>query len=209
MSGTAPAGRQRGTWGRAARSGHGYVVRWLLTLALIVGAGTAGTMVSLAGAQGSSAVDRESSRFASDAEMASWTMLGVTSGVMLNGEPMMTVVGLDRTWSLDLPLLAGALPRGPHEVAIGPAVASARGLWVGDTVEVGGVISPPRRARVTAIMVFPTLEPSGAGWVGSGAGLLLPEAALDGTRLGVAVRSLVSFIDLTALARPAHRLRTE
>lgn len=142
--------------------------------------------------------------------MESWTALGLLNEVSIDGEPAMSVAGLDRTSRVDLPLRAGALPRAADEVAIGAAMAKSRDLAVGDTVELEGAIA--RRATVSGIVVFPTLGPFLADRVGAGTGVLLPEAAfndLAGPYEGADVRDLATFIgvDLRGGADDAARTR--
>ena len=158
-------------------------------------------------------LDAAEGMFEDDPDVATWTALELLNEVSLDGEPMMTVVGLDRTSDLDLPVLAGALPRADDEVAVGATVASARGLAVGDTVELGGVVDPPRQATVTGLVVFPTLGPFETERIGTGTGLLLAETAFDslsGPYGKADVRDLATFIGVDlhdAADTPATRTR--
>ncbi|HEX5097326.1 MAG TPA: FtsX-like permease family protein, partial [Acidimicrobiia bacterium] len=131
-----------------------------------------------------------------DADVESWTALGLLNELSLNGQPMMSVIGFDRASDVDLPVLDGALPRGVDQVAIGAAVARAMNLAVGDAVDLGGAFAG-RRATVSGIVVFPTLGPFMADRVGAGTGLLVSETAFEDVRGPYAnadVRDLATFV---------------
>ncbi len=167
--------------------GGGAVVVGVLLAALVFGASQA-TLVSTprwygwpwdvatmtGGGYGDLDLARAEEALADDPDIESWTVLGFLSEVALNGEPMLTMFGFDRTADLDLPLVDGVLPREDGEVAIGLGTARAHGLEVGDTVEIGGTFAP-RPATVTGIVVFPALGPFNSDRLGAGTGLLLPE----------------------------------
>ena len=110
-----------------------------------------------------------------DPAVDSWTVLGFVNEISLDGDPMMTMLGFEQTADLDLPVLEGALPTARDEVALGASTAAERGLAVGETVEIGGLVGPTE-ATITGIVVFPSLGPLFAERVGTGTGLLMPEA---------------------------------
>jgi ABC-type lipoprotein release transport system permease subunit len=71
---------------------------------------------------------------------------------------------------LTLPILAGRLPRGPDEVALGSRTARALGVEIGDTVGVAVPGSEPLVMRVVGRAVFPSVGASsrlGEGVVGT------------------------------------------
>ncbi len=102
-------------------------------------------------------------------------MLGFVNEISIDGDPMMTMLGFEQTADVDLPVLEGALPTADDEVALGASTAAERGLEVGDTVEIAGLVAPTE-ATITGIVVFPSLGPLFAERVGTGTGLLVPEA---------------------------------
>lgn len=136
--------------------------------------------------------------FDADPDIDTWAVLGFLNEVSLDGEPMMSVLGLERTSDVELPLLSGALPVGTDEVAIGATTAADRGLEVGDSAEIGGAFTP-FSVTITGLVVFPTLGPVLADRVGTGTGMLLPEALFEsGDRqyLAEAARGLATFVGI-------------
>ena len=129
-----------------------------------------------------------------DPAVGSWAALGLINDVVLNGEPTLTLVAFDRRSEVDLTLLAGQMPVRPDEVAVGATSAADRGLRVGDTVELGGVV-PQRRATVTGLVVFPALGAFEAERLGAGVGLLVSESALGDT-FGSELIASVAGVDL-------------
>ena len=114
-----------------------------------------------------------------DPDVAHWTTFGFLNEATLDGDPMMSVVGLERdTLDVDFPVLVGRLPIRADEVALGAVTARERGLSVGDTVRISGV-AEPAEAEVTGLVVFPTLGPLFAGEVSAGTGMLLPQAMVE------------------------------
>jgi putative ABC transport system permease protein len=147
-----------------------------------------------------------------DPAVDTWTALGFLNELSVDGEPVMSIVGVERqTPEVDIPLLSGELPRRSDEVALGSASARERGIDVGDTVSIGGPFEPVD-AAVTGIAVFPTIGPMFAGTVGSGDGLLVPQAMIDEVApVENAAISLATFVgvDLVGDADPAAVARIE
>jgi hypothetical protein len=132
-----------------------------------------------------------------------WTGLGFTNQVTLDGDPVLSVIGYDRTSTVDLPVVAGRLPTAAGEVALGARTAADQGLAVGDRVELGGDALPDQRptaATVVGLVVMPPLGPYQADRAAPGRGLLLPEAMFPADFL-VANLSFVG-IELADGARP-------
>ena len=111
------------------------------------------------------------------ADVASWTVLGFTSLVAIDGEPVMSVVGFDRSSTVDLPLVDGRLPSAADEVALGARTAADHGVGVGERV---GLTAPGLRfdATVTGLVVLPPLGPYLSDRAAPGTGMLLPEAMI-------------------------------
>jgi hypothetical protein len=150
--------------------------------------------------------------FDDDPAVDTWTAFGFLNEVSVNGDPMMSMIGVEReTPEVDFPLLAGELPRRSDEVALGPASARERGIDVGDTVTIGGPFEP-FDAAVTGIGVFPTIGPMFADTVGGGDGILVPQAMIDAVApVGSAATSQATFVgvDLVDDADPAAVARIE
>ncbi|CAN5660462.1 hypothetical protein BH20ACT2_BH20ACT2_23450 [soil metagenome] len=127
-----------------------------------------------------------------DPDVSSWTAIGFINVVSLDGQPLMSVYGLDRSSTFELPVVRGSLPMTDDEIALGTATAASRGLEVDDTVTLGGIFEP-REATVSGIVVFPTLGPILADRVSAGTGMLLPEALFDDEDLAGA-RGLAAFV---------------
>jgi hypothetical protein len=108
----------------------------------------------------------------------SWAGLGFTAA-SLNREPTPTLIALGGTSDVDLGVVEGRLPTGAREVALGTRTAADRGVDVGDTVRLGGEGVNTRRARVTGLVVLPTLGPYGSDRAAPGDGMLVPAAAFD------------------------------
>jgi hypothetical protein len=130
------------------------------------------------GGYGDLDVERAAQLLDADPDVRDWTHLAFISQVSLNGEPTTAVIAPGSGADPGLTLLSGALPGTAHEVAIGAATAKDRDVGVGDTVEIGGFVSP-RPAKVSGIVVFPTVGPFGSDRVSIGRGLLLPDALFD------------------------------
>ena len=123
-------------------------------------------------------VERAAQLLDADPDVRDWTHLAFISQVSLNGEPTTAVIAPGTGADPGLTLLSGALPGSGDEVAVGAATAKDRDVGVGDTVEIGGFVSP-RQAKVSGIVVFPTVGPFGSDRVSIGRGLLLPDALFD------------------------------
>ncbi len=166
------------------------------------------------GGYGDLDVDSAGHAFGADPAVDSWTVLGFTNEPSLNGEPMTTLVSFERTSDLDLTVLDGRLPTEDDEVAVGESTARSRRLHVGDAVDIGGA-EVPIRARISGIVVFPSLGPLLAERLSAGTGLLIPEAMFEaaaGRDNAQSLLGLATFvgIDLTERAdTPATRARLE
>lgn len=122
-------------------------------------------------------------------EVASWTGLAFTNSVTLDGEPVLSVIGLGGASTVDFAVVEGRLPAGERQVALGSRTADERGIGVGDVVKLAGDDFEPRRAEVTGLVVLPALGPFQSDRAGPGTGMLLPAAAFDAR----VVDGLVSF----------------
>lgn len=157
--------------------------------------------VAMMGGAGHGGVDLDAARPALDArsDVAGWTALGLTNGVV-DGEPVPTVVTYDDVSTVDVTLVSGRLPAGPHQLALAARTAQDLDVGVGDEVDLAGEAVRAGRATVTAIVVLPALGAYISDRAGPGTGALIPSAAIDA---GLAPR-LVTFlgIDLAAGADP-------
>jgi hypothetical protein len=145
-----------------------------------------------------------------DPAVAAWTAFGFLNEVSLDGEPTMSVVGIEReTPEVDFPVLEGDLPSRADEVAVGIRTAHERDIEVGDTVTIGGG-SESIEASVTGLLVFPTIGPMFAGSVGGGEGMLVPQAMIESASPETAA-DLATFVgvDLSADAGATDVARIE
>jgi hypothetical protein len=113
-----------------------------------------------------------------DPDVEDWTYLGFINQISLDGEPMAAVIDSGVGKRATITVLDGELPDAADEVAVGSATAEDRDLDVGDTVELGGMVTP-RPAVVTGIVVLPTLGPFVSDRVSAGVGLLVTDALFD------------------------------
>jgi hypothetical protein len=114
-------------------------------------------------------------------DVVSWTELGFTNDINIDGEPVLTVLAADLRAGVDVSVVEGRLPQGDREVALGTRTAAARGVGVGDTVELsGGPLDEPRRVTVTGLAVVPPLGSFQADRAGPGNGALLPATFHEG-----------------------------
>ncbi|MGH9182850.1 MAG: hypothetical protein ACRDZ9_03370 [Acidimicrobiales bacterium] len=134
-------------------------------------------------------------------DVESWTGLGFLNGITVEGEPVVSVVGLDERANVDFAVVEGRLPRDDDEVALGSRTAAERGKGVGDQVEVAGDPIAPRQVTVTGLAVLPPLGPYLADRTAPGTGMVLPvPATFDPT----AIAGNIAFvgIDLVPEGRP-------
>jgi putative ABC transport system permease protein len=108
-----------------------------------------------------------------------WTALAITNSVAVDGEPVVSMIGLGRGSDLHFAVAQGRLPVGDHEIALGKKTAAHHGVGVGDKVELRGDGFAPRRATVTGLAVFPALGPFQAERASPGDGMLLPAAMFN------------------------------
>jgi predicted lysophospholipase L1 biosynthesis ABC-type transport system permease subunit len=109
-------------------------------------------------------------------DVASWTALGFTQDVTIDDDPVLSMVGLDRSSTVDLPVVAGRLPTAAGEVALGSRTAADHDVGVGDRIEVGGETFGPQEVVVTGLVVLPPLGPFVSDRASPGVGMLMPEA---------------------------------
>jgi hypothetical protein len=144
-------------------------------------------------------------------DVASWTALGFTNQVTIDGDPVLAVMGLDRTSRVDLPLVDGRLPSGPDEVALGSRTAADHGLGVGDGVALGGEgVGGRREVAVAGLVVLPPLGPYQSDRAAPGTGILLPEAMVPRDRLETSVAFVgIDLVDGTDVAAAAADLQDD
>jgi FtsX-like permease family len=109
-------------------------------------------------------------------DVESWTVLGLTNIVSVDGEPVLSVIGRDERAGVDFSMVEGRLPRQAGEVALGSRTAAERGVGVGDEVTLTAEEVEPVRATVTGIVVLPPLGQFEADRTAPGTGMVLPAA---------------------------------
>lgn len=111
-------------------------------------------------------------------DVDSWTVVGFTNAVTVEGTPVLSVIGFERSSTVDFPLVDGRLPTSAEEVALGSLTARDLGVGVGDTVDVDGEGIGPRTLTVTGRVVLPPLGPYQADRAAPGTGMLVTERLL-------------------------------
>ncbi|MEJ7799036.1 MAG: FtsX-like permease family protein [Ilumatobacter sp.] len=127
-----------------------------------------------------------------DPRIAGWTALGLTPGINVDGGAIAAVITYDSPSDSDVVVTAGRLPRAVDEIALGSRSAAERGIGVGEEVSIEGDGLRVDRARVTGIVVLPSIGPFQADAATPGRGVLLPDDAFD-TEF---VSTLVSFVGI-------------
>ena len=125
-------------------------------------------------------------------DVESWTALGFTNAIAVEGKPVLSVIGLERSSTIDLPVVDGRLPTAADEVALGSLTARDLGVGVGDTVDVDGENVGPRTLTVTGRVVLPPLGPYQADRAAPGTGMLVTERLVDEDL----VRESVAFVGI-------------
>lgn len=135
-------------------------------------------------------LDREAVResLAGRDDVESWTELGFTTDVAVDGEPVLTVLAPEPRSGADLAVLEGRLPQDGDEVALGTRTAADAGVGVGDAVELTGPFDEPLRVRVTGLAVLPPLGQFQADRAGPGNG------AVVATAIDPAATGLLTFV---------------
>ena len=119
-------------------------------------------------------IEAAEQQLANDPDIQGWGVYGFLHEILVDGEPMITLLQFDHGTGASVSLLDGTLPDEPGEVAMGATTADELDLEVGDSVEIGdgeGAVIP---ARVTGIVVFPVLGPMLADRVATGTGVFVP-----------------------------------
>jgi FtsX-like permease family len=124
--------------------------------------------------------DRLRTRLDARDDIASWTGLGLTNDVSVDGQPVLAVVALDQRAGVDFSVVDGRPPRTENEVALGTRTADERGVGVGDRVELRGNGIEPHPVTVTGLAVLPPLGQFGADRAAPGEGMVLPAATFGG-----------------------------
>jgi hypothetical protein len=114
-----------------------------------------------------------------DPDVEAWGYYGFISAIAVDGEPIAALIDPVVGSGSEVTVIEGSLPTTADEVALAVTTASERGLDVGDTVELGGLVRPPRTATVTARVVLPTLGPFQSDRVSAGSGMLVPFALFE------------------------------
>ena len=120
-------------------------------------------------------------------DVRSWTALGFSSSILLDHDAVPALIGFDKGSALDVTVVRGRLPTAAGEVALGARTAAEHNLGLGDQVTVAGFEVASRHAKVTAIVVLPSLGPFQADRAAPGRGILIPEAMLKQPAVGRSV----------------------
>ncbi len=120
-------------------------------------------------------------------EVEAWGIAALGAGV-INGEAVPFVADVAGFERLPLPVIDGALPTGPDQVALGARTAEQLGLTVGDTVTVSSSYGT-HTGTVSGLVVMPPLGPYLTDRAGLGTGALLTTAFLERTLAASAQRS--------------------
>jgi hypothetical protein len=112
-------------------------------------------------------------------DVESWTGLGFTNSITVDGETVFAIISLDEESTIDFAIAEGRLPTGSDEVAVGARTARERGIEVGDEIELAGDGIEPRSAMVSGVAVLPPLGPFESERAGPGSGILVPGSVLD------------------------------
>lgn len=126
-------------------------------------------------------------------DVESWTALGFTNAIAVEGTPVLAVIGLEQVSTVDLPLAEGRLPRAADEVALGSLTAADLDVGVGDRVALEGADIVADGATVTGLVVLPPLGPFVADRTAPGTGMLvsqelMSDEMLDQTAAFVGIR---------------------
>jgi hypothetical protein len=136
--------------------------------------------------------DTVSDALDTDRRITGWTALGLTQGVNVEGAAIPAMITYDTPAESEVVVIKGRLPRAPDELALGSRSASDRGIGVGDEVSIEGDGLRLDQARVTGIVVLPSIGPLQADAATPGRGVLLPDDAFH-TEF---VSTLVSFVGI-------------
>ncbi|MGH9245159.1 MAG: ABC transporter permease [Acidimicrobiales bacterium] len=139
-------------------------------------------------------------------DVASWTGLGFTNAVSLDGELLLSMIQHEPASTADLAVVEGELPVGDDQVALGSRTASERGIGVGDEVDVAGGGVERRVATVSGLVAFPALGPFLADRASPGTGMLLPRAMFEAGVFAAPIGFVG--IDLVGAASPPAVLAT-
>jgi hypothetical protein len=131
-----------------------------------------------------------------------WSALAFTNSIAVDGEPVVSLVGLGDGADAHFAYAHGRAPVADDEVALGAATAAAHGVAVGDQVDLQGEPLTPHRATVTGIVVLPAVGPFQSARATPGDGMVLPSSMFDAD----SIAGLVTFVgvDLRAGADQAR-----
>jgi FtsX-like permease family len=109
-------------------------------------------------------------------DVASWDALASPNGTVNNANVPLLLAPADAR-PIDLPMVAGRLPRVPGEIALGASTASELGVHLGDDVDLAFGASKSR-VKVVGTIVMPALGPflSDRAGLGNGAFSIVPPA---------------------------------
>ncbi len=113
-------------------------------------------------------------------DVAGWTTLAFSNSTAVDGEPIPSIIVVgDHQRDDDIAVDSGRLPISSHEVALGTQTATEHDVGVGDEVRINGRGVTARTARVTGLVVVPSLGPFESDRPSPGDGMVMPAAMLD------------------------------
>ncbi|MEJ7765439.1 MAG: FtsX-like permease family protein [Acidimicrobiales bacterium] len=111
-------------------------------------------------------------------EVEHWGLAALPGEVAVNGESLPGLAGMRGFDSFPLPVVAGRIPTEKGEIALGARSAERLGLTIGDTVQIGTQFGGAE-AKVTGLVVLPSIGPFLSDRVGLGTGVLLSREMLE------------------------------
>lgn len=113
-------------------------------------------------------------------EVERWGLASLAGGLTVNGATVPSLAAREGFDELLDPstLVAGRLPSGSDEIALGALTAAKLGLGVGDEADVGSLYGE-HRGRVSGLVMLPAVGPLESDRTSIGTGVLLPAPFFD------------------------------
>jgi ABC-type lipoprotein release transport system permease subunit len=144
-----------------------------------------------------------------DDRIVGWSALGLAQGIAVDGQDLTAIIDYDTPTASDVVVSNGRLPVAADEIALGARTAAGLSVGIGDEVTLRGEGLRVDRARVTGIVVLPSIGPYQADAATPGRGALLPDDAFETevaaslfTFVGIDVADGASVAELTADLEP-------
>jgi ABC-type lipoprotein release transport system permease subunit len=114
-----------------------------------------------------------------DDRIVGWSALGLAQGIAVDGQDLTAMIDYDTPSASDVVVSEGRLPVAADEIALGARTAAGLSVGVGDEVVLRGEGLRVDRARVTGIVVLPSIGPYQADAATPGRGALLPDDSFE------------------------------